>query len=141
MEEKRMKTLREMKEELKKEWEDCFDKKIEDKLNDEGLKKFWDDNTTIGEAEVMLTCAALDDFIDDLFGNLLDGLKGAVIFTSSGCKDNKKEVKKPFEVERIKDNYFYSESFETIKEANEYINNICLNSEFKVDDFRIVKVM
>ena len=24
---------------------------------------------------------------------------------------------------------------------NEYINNNCLNSEFKVDDFRIVKVM
>lgn len=133
MEEKRMKTLREMKEELKKEWEDCFDKKIEDKLNDEGLKKFWDDNTTIGEAEVMLTCAAFDDLFDDLIG--------AVIFKSSGCKDNKKEVKKPFEVERIKDNYFYSEPFETIKEANEFINNICLNSEFKVDDFRIVKVM
>ena len=136
MEEKRMKTLREMKEELKKEWEDCFDKNIEDKLNDEGLKKFWDDNTTIEEAEVMLTCAAFDDLFDGL-----DGLIGAVIFTSSGCKDNKKEVKKPFEVERTKDNYFYSESFETIKEANEYINSICLNSEFKVDDFRIVKVM
>ena len=138
MEEKRMKTLREMKEELKKEWEDCFNKKIEDKFYDEDLKRFWDDNTKIEEAKVMLTCAALDDLLVGLDG--LDGLVGTVIFKSSGCKD-KKEVKKPFEVERIKDNYFYSESFETIKEANEYINNICLNSEFKVDDFRIVKVM
>ena len=71
---------------------------------------------------------------------MFDELIEAVIFKSSGCKD-KKEVKKPFEVERIKDNYFYSEPFATIKEANEFINNICLNSEFKVDDFRIVKVM
>lgn len=44
------KSLKEQKIEMKNDWEKCFEKKIEDKLTEKGLKKFWDENTSLEEA-------------------------------------------------------------------------------------------
>ena len=59
--------LMDQKKEVKETWEQCFGKKIEDKLNKKGIERFWDDNTSLAEATDMLTAAAIDDLIYSLF--------------------------------------------------------------------------
>lgn len=46
--------LIDQKKELKETWEQCFGKKIEDKLNKKGIEMFWDDNTSLMRQQICL---------------------------------------------------------------------------------------
>lgn len=132
------KGLKEQKIEMKNDWEKCFEKKIEDKLTEKGLKKFWDENTSLEEAEAMLTHAAVDDFVEHLMGSLA----GAIIIGVGGCLDEEEndEQEEQFQVYRSRDNFFYEETFDSVDAAKDFIKEQAMNSTYKVDDFKVVKV-
>ena len=134
------KSLKEKKIEMKNYWENCFELKIEDKLTEEGLKKFWDENTSFKEAEEMLTHAA----IDNLVGHLLDSLACEIIIGVGGCKDEEEEnddtETEKFEVFRSKDNFFYENVFDSAESAKEFIRELAMSTTYTVDDFKIAKV-
>lgn len=138
-------SLKEKKIEMKNYWENCFELKIEDKLTEEGLKKFWDENTSFKEAEEMLTYAA----IDNLVGHLFDSLACEVIIGVGGCKEKEEHDEEPcnvkngtpFKVVRTKDSFIYEDEFETKEAADEFIRNTAMHSALlTVDDFKIAKV-
>lgn len=132
------KSLKEQKIEMKNDWEKCFEKKIEDKLTEKGLKKFWDENTSLEEA--MLTHAAVDDFVEHLMGSLA----GAIIIGVGGCQDeeeaNDDAETEQFQVFRSKDNFFYENVFDSVESAKEFIRGLAMSTMYTVDDFKIVKV-
>lgn len=132
------KGLKEQKIEMKNDWEKCFEKKIEDKLTEKGLKKFWDENTSLEDAEAMLTHAAVDDFVEHLMGSLA----GAIIIGVGGCLDEEEndEQEEQFQVYRSHDNFFYEETFDSVDAAKDFIKEQAMNSTYKVDDFKVVKV-
>ena len=134
------KSLKEKKIEMKDAWERCFGLKLEDKLTEKGLKKFWDENTSFKEAEAMLTHAAIDDIV----GNLFDSLAGAIIIGIGGCKDeeeaNDDTETEQFQVLRSKDDFLYENVFDSVESAKEFIRDMAMNTMHTVDDFKIVKV-
>ena len=131
------KTLKERKEELKNVWESIFEKKIEEALTEKGLAKFWDENTSFDMAGNMLDKAAILESL----GNLTVGdIEGVIIIEKRVCDDDTDEVTVPYEVERVADHYFYEEKFETEEDAKEFIRNTAMETEYKVSDFRVVKV-
>ena len=88
-----MSNLKERKEQLKKDWEKCFEMEISDLLSEEGLSKFWDCRTSVEEAEVMLTVGS----IVNAFDISVDGAVGAIIIAgSSNKKTEKKELIESF---------------------------------------------
>lgn len=136
-----MSNLKERKEQLKKDWEKCFEMEISDLLSEEGLSKFWDCRTSVEEAEVMLTVGS----IVNAFDISVDGAVGAIIIAgSSNKKTEKKEQKSKddnsYRVELLDEYIMFDETFETIDEAKEFIKNEALTTEYTVDDFRIIKV-
>lgn len=134
------KSLKEKKIEMKNDWENCLELKLEDKLTEKGLKKFWDENTSLEEAEAMLTHAAIDDFVGHLFGSLA----GAIIIGVGGCQDeeeaNDDAETEQFQVFRSKDNFFYENVFDSVESAKEFIRGLAMSTMYTVDDFKIVKV-
>lgn len=132
------KSLKEKKIEMKNDWENCLELKLEDKLTEKGLKKFWDENTSLEEAEAMLTHAAIDDFVGHLFGSLA----GAIIIGVGGCQDEEEndEQAEQFQVYRSHDNFFYEDTFDSVDAAKDFIKEQAMNSTYTVDDFKVVKV-
>lgn len=65
--------MRELKESMYKQWEEVFGLKVDEHLTEEGLKKFWSEETSVLEATDMLTAAAILSLDPrDILGMLLD---------------------------------------------------------------------
>ena len=124
------KGLRAKKEELVESWEKCFETKFDDKFNKKGKEKFWDDETSLGEAEGMLTSAGINVILEDL-----GGVIGMAIVSESNVNKNKSGIK--FAVLNIDASFIYRKKFESKKDAEEFIKNICLTSSYTRDDFDI----
>lgn len=141
------KSLKEKKIEMKDVWERCFELKLEDKLTEKGLKKFWDENTSIEEADEMLTHAA----IDDLVGHLFDKLAGAIIIGVGECQDEDehdeehRNVKNgaPYKIARVEDGkitFIEDDEFETEGAAKAEIQERVNNSTHTLSDFCVIQV-
>ena len=127
------KSLKEVKEELKKAWEECFKMKIEDKLNDKGLEHFWSDDTSEKEAADLLTAGAIDMLLDDM----LDDLVGIAIIKGNPNKNEKSEKK--YRV--VGDGFTSDKTFTTIEGAENYRDEMAKTSHFTVDELDIVEVV
>lgn len=132
------------KEQLVNEWEKCFEQSVGDVLTDEGLKKFWSGDTSLEEAEAMLTGAAINEFLNALF----DEVAGVVVtFGEVSRSKGKKDVEarndkndNPFKIVRKKDNQMFDNEFDTKREAEEFILEQVKHSPLTIDDFLIVQV-
>ena len=124
-----MKSLREKKEELVKEWETCFETKFDKKFNEKGKNKFWDDETDFDEAKDMLTAAGMDNLVNDF----LDG----IILGVGSMLTNKKNRQKMFAVLNIDEKFIYSKKFSSYEEAEKFIKEKCYKSTYTRDDFDI----
>ena len=132
------KSLKEKKEELKKAWEECFEMKIEDKLNDKGLKHFWSDDTSEKEAADILTAGAIDMLLDDM----LDNLVGIAIIKGNPNKNEKNESNSDFDYnvfDTVKQK-FVSVGNETWEIADEEAKKYCLENGVKYADVKICKM-
>ena len=127
------KSLKEKKEELKKAWEECFEMKIEDKLNDKGLKHFWSDDTSEKEAAELLTAGAIDMLLDDM----LEDLVGIAIIKGNTNKNEKRGKK--YRV--VGDGFTSDKTFTTIEGAENYRDEMAKTSHFTVDELDIVEVV
>lgn len=132
------KSLKEVKEELKNAWEECFKMKIEDKLNDKGLEHFWSDDTSEKEAAEILTAGAIDMLLDDM----LDDLFGIVIIKGNHNKNEKNESNSDFDYnvfDTVKQ-AFVSVGNETWEIADEEAKKYCLENGVKYADVKICKM-
>ena len=124
------KSLKEKKEELKKAWEECFEMKIEDKLNDKGLEHFWDDATTFNEADELLTGAGMVIVIESVLGFDKD----------EPCNVNNG---KPYRVARVEDGkitFIEDDEFETEDAAKAEIQERVNHSTHTLSDFCVIQV-
>ena len=128
-------SLREKKEEAKKEWEACFSRKMEDSLNEEGIKHYWDDDTSLEDALDLLTSAA----INDAFDSIIDNIIGIAVIKH---KEKKEELhnNNSFMVMKKSDRHLYSDVFDTEEGAQDFINDIAMTTSFTTKDFEIIKV-
>lgn len=124
--------LRKEKELLIQKWEECFHKKVTDILSESGMEKFFDDNTSITEATVMLTIPAIADALDKAESE--DAVRVVVI-------DDEDAEEGKFTVLRITDESLCSKRFETKEEAEDFIKEQALHTRYTVDEFKIVKVI
>ena len=124
--------LRKEKELLIQKWEECFHKKVTDILSESGMNKFFDDNTSITEATVMLTIPAIADALDKAEGE--DAVRVVVI-------DDEDAEEGKFTVLRITDESLCNKRFETKEEAEDFIKEQALHTRYTVDEFKIVKVV
>lgn len=134
--------LFEKKQELKKEWEDCFGKAIESRFSSIGLAKFWSDETSAKEAEAMLTCAAINDFL----GELVEHIEGiAVIHIGSDDEEEPCNIKNgtPYKIARVEDGklvHIEDDEFETEEAAKAKIQERVNHSTHTLDDFCVIQV-
>lgn len=132
---------KENKQQLVKDWEENFGLKLENELSEEGLKKFWSDNTWCHEAFGMLIGAtvnhALNSIADDLDGEIVGVIVKKEVPDEEPCN-----VKNgaPYKVMRVSDNYIYPKDLETEDAAKEYIRGLAMNSTLTVKDFKIIQV-
>ena len=124
--------LRKEKELLIQKWEECFHKKVTDVLSESGIDKFFDENTSITEATIMLTIPAIADALDEAEGE--DAVRVVVI-------DDEDAEEGKFTVLRITDESLCSKRFETKEEAEDFIKEQALHTRYTVDEFKIVKVI
>ena len=124
--------LRKEKELLIQKWEECFHKKVTDILSESGMNKFFDDNTSITEATVMLTIPAIADALDKAESE--DAVRVVVI-------DDEDAEEGKFTVLRITDESLCSKRFETKEEAEDFIKEQALHTRYTIDEFKIVKVV
>ena len=124
--------LRKEKELLIQKWEECFHKKVTDILSESGMNKFFDDNTSITEATVMLTIPAIADALDKAEDE--DAVRVVVI-------DDEDAEEGKFTVLRITDESLCSKRFETKEEAEDFIKEQALHTRYTIDEFKIVKVI
>lgn len=124
--------LRKEKELLIQKWEECFHKKVTDILSESGMEKFFDDNTSITEATVMLTIPAIADALEKAEGE--DAVRVVVI-------DDEDAEEGKFTVLRVTDESLCSKRFETKEEAEDFIKEQALHTRYTVDEFKIVKVV
>ena len=124
--------LRKEKELLIQKWEECFHKKVTDVLSESGMNKFFDDNTSITEATIMLTIPAIADALDEAEGE--DAVRVVVI-------DDEDAEEGKFTVLRITDESLCSKRFETKEEAKDFIKEQALHTRYAVDEFKVVKVI
>lgn len=124
--------LRKEKELLIQKWEECFHKKVTDILSESGMNKFFDDNTSITEATVMLTIPAIADALDKAESE--DAVRVVVI-------DDEDAEEGKFTVLRITDESLCNKRFETKEEAEDFIKEQALHTRYTVDEFKIVKVV
>ena len=128
------KSLKEKKEELKKAWEECFEMKIEDKLNDKGLGHFWSDETTFNEAEELLTGAAIGMVLDSIIESVLGFDKDEPCNVNNG---------KPYRVARVEDGkitFIEDDEFETEDAAKAEIQERVNHSTHTLSDFCVIQV-
>lgn len=136
------KSLKEKKEELKKAWEECFEMKIEDKLNAKGLEHFWSDDTSEEEAADLLTAGAIDMLLDDM----LDDLLGIVIIKGNPNKNEKSGKKNEsnsdfdYNVFDTVKQEFVSVGHKTWEIADEEAKKYCLENGVKYADVKICKM-
>lgn len=135
--------LMDLKKEVKETWEQCFGKKIEDKLNKKGLERFWDDNTSLDEATDMLTIAAIDDLFDSLFKES-DPVAVAVVRHKKAAdhEDEKDDGDMPGKcrVLNLVTSQLYDDEFDTRDLAKEFIRDKCAVTKYTVNDFKVVWV-
>lgn len=124
--------LRKEKELLIQKWEECFHKKVTDILSESGMNKFFDNNTSITEATVMLTIPAIADALDKAEGE--DAVRVVVI-------DDEDAEEGKFTVLRITDESLCNKRFETKEEAEDFIKEQALHTRYTIDEFKIVKVV
>lgn len=124
--------LRKEKELLIQKWEECFHKKVTDILSESGMNKFFDDNTSITEATVMLTIPAIADALDKAESE--DAVRVVVI-------DDEDAEEGKFTVLRITDESLCNKRFETKEEAEDFIKEQALHTRYTIDEFKIVKVV
>ena len=124
--------LRKEKELLIQKWEECFHKKVTDILSESGMEKFFDDNTSITEATVMLTIPAIADALDKAEDE--DAVRVVVI-------DDEDAEEGKFTVLRVTDESLCNKRFETKEEAEDFIKEQALHTRYTVDEFKIVKVI
>ena len=124
--------LRKEKELLIQKWEECFHKKVTDILSESGMNKFFDDNTSITEATVMLTIPAIADALDKAEDE--DAVRVVVI-------DDEDAEEGKFTVLRVTDESLCNKRFETKEEAEDFIKEQALHTRYTVDEFKIVKVV
>ena len=124
--------LRKEKELLVQKWEECFHKKVTDILSESGMNKFFDDNTSITEATVMLTIPAIADALDKAESE--DAVRVVVI-------DDEDAEEGKFTVLRITDESLCNKRFETKEEAEDFIKEQALHTRYTIDEFKIVKVV
>lgn len=145
--------LMDQKKELKETWEQCFGKKIEDKLNKKGIERFWDDNTSLDEATDMLTIAAIDDAVIGLIESLFkdsDAKPVAVAVVKhkkeadheDGHDDKEDEGDMPAKckVLNLVTSQLYEDEFDTRDLAKEFIRDKCAVTKYTVNDFKVVWV-
>ena len=123
--------LRKEKELLIQKWEECFHKKVTDILSESGMNKFFDDNTSITEATVMLTIPAIADALDKAESE--DVVR--VVIADEDAEEGK------FTVLRTTDESLCNKRFETKEEAKDFIQEQALHTRYTVDEFKIVKVV
>ena len=135
--------LMDQKKEVKETWEQCFGKKIEDKLNKKGLERFWDDNTSLDEATDMLTIAAIDDLFDSLLKDS-DPVAVAVVRHKKAAdhEDEKDNGDMPgkCKVLNLVTSQLYDDEFDTRDLAKEFIRDKCAVTKYTVNDFKVVWV-
>ena len=135
--------LMDLKKEVKETWEQCFGKKIEDKLNKKGIERFWDDNTSLDEATDMLTIAAIDDLFDSLLKDS-DPVAVAVVRhkKADDHKDEKDDGDMPGKcrVLNLVTSQLYDDEFDTRDLAKEFIRDKCAVTKYTVNDFKVVWV-
>ena len=145
----RTEKLMDQKKEVKEAWEQCFGKKIEDKLNKKGIERFWDDNTSLDEATDMLTIAAIDDAVIGLIESLFkdsDAKPVAVAVVKhkkeADHEDEKDDGDMPSKcrVLNLVTSQLYDDEFETRDLAKEFIRDKCAVTKYTVDDFKVVWV-
>ena len=124
--------LRKEKELLIQKWEECFHKKVTDILSESGMEKFFDDNTSITEATVMLTIPAIADALDKAEDE--DAVRVVVI-------DDEDAEEGKFTVLRVTDESLCNKRFETKEEAEDFIKEQALHTRYTIDEFKIVKVI
>lgn len=124
--------LRKEKELLIQKWEECFHKKVTDILSESGMNKFFDDNTSITEATVMLTIPAIADALDKAEDE--DAVRVVVI-------DDEDAEEGKFTVLRVTDESLCNKRFETKEEAEDFIKEQALHTRYTIDEFKIVKVV
>ena len=141
--------LMDQKKEVKEAWEQCFGKKIEDKLNKKGIERFWDDNTSLDEATDMLTIAAIDDAVTGLIGSLfkdsdVNPVAVAVVRHKKEAdhEDEKDDGDMPAKcrVLNLVTSQLYDDEFDTRDLAKEFIRDKCAVTKYTVDDFKVVWV-
>ena len=123
--------LRKEKELLIQKWEECFHKKVTDILSESGMNKFFDDNTSITEATVMLTIPAIADALEKAESD--DVVR--VVIADEDAEEGK------FTVLRITDESLCNKRFETKEEAEDFIKEQALHTRYTIDEFKIVKVV
>lgn len=125
------------KKELVKTWEECFGMKIEDKLNEEGLKKLYSEDTSIVEAVDLLTCAGIDCLVE----SFLDDVEYCI--DRFAAKPKKKEERKrddcKFRV--IIDGKIDEHKFNSAREAEEFIENVARTTKYTINDMHVVQEM
>lgn len=132
-------TRKERKEQIVKDWEKNFGLKLEDELSEEGLKRFWSDDTWCHEALGILMGATVNHALNEIIDDLDSEVVGVIV---------KKEVPdeelcncKAFKIVRKADNVMLDKEFETEQAANDYIIEQVKHSPCTVDDFIVVKVI
>lgn len=141
------------KKEVKETWEQCFGKKIEDKLNKKGIERFWDDNTSLDEATDMLTIAAIDDAVTGLIGSLfkdsdVNPVAVAVVKHKKEAdhedeqddKEDEGDMPSKCRVLNLVTSQLYDEEFDTRDLAKEFIRDKCTVTKYTVNDFKVVWV-
>ena len=123
--------LRKEKELLIQKWEECFHKKVTDILSESGMNKFFDDNTSITEATVMLTIPAIADALEKAESE--DVVR--VVIDDEDAEEGK------FTVLRVTDESLCNKRFETKEEAEDFIKEQALHTRYTIDEFKIVKVV
>lgn len=148
------KELRKEKQELAAKFEECFESGIEKHLTKKGLDLYWDDETPIEGAALMLDKAAMLTVIDDLFSDAKKGMDLIAIIGGFGVDDEDDEEEVPkydpipkgscpkkFAVLEKEDGHVYPDRFETADDAYDFIKVICMNTPHTFDDFKVVEEM
>lgn len=123
-----MSKLREKKEEIKKEWESCFEMKLEDVFTDSGLNHFWDERTSENEAADMLTAAAISSLIDDVI---------SIAVIRHGKHGKPKDKNKKFSI--VVDGKVLDRKFTTPEGAENYREELAKTSKYTMDDIKVVQ--
>ena len=143
--------LMDQKKDLKETWEQCFGKKIEDKLNKKGIERFWDDNTSLDEATDMLTIAAIDDavigLIESLFKDSDEKPVAVAVVKHKKAADHEDEkdedngdMPSKCKVLNLVTSQLYDDEFDTRDLAKEFIRDKCAVTKYTVNDFKVVWV-